>query len=159
MENYYTTMPSPVGELVLTSTGKALTGIYPPENSHYESAKKGIEDAKPFKEAIKQLKEYFSGKRTEFDLEMELGGTDFQKKVWNNLKKIPAGKTISYKTLAKNVGNSKASRAAGSANGKNPVCIIIPCHRVIGADGRLGGYNGGLEVKQWLLDHEKKMAG
>lgn len=104
--------------------------------------------------AKQQLQEYFSGNRQTFDFALSPEGTDFQQKVWNELKNIPFGKTISYLTLAKRLGDPKVIRAAASANGKNPLPIVIPCHRVIGSDGSLTGYAGGLWRKQWLLEHE-----
>jgi len=155
MTNFYTTVPSPIGDIVLTSNGEALTGVYPPENSHYAEAQKGAHDAKPFKEAIKQLNEYFAGERIEFDLPLAPEGTEFQKKVWNALCKIGYGQTTSYGQLAKSLGDANASRAVGTANGRNPFCIVVPCHRVIGASGDLAGYNGDLKAKQWLIDHER----
>jgi methylated-DNA-[protein]-cysteine S-methyltransferase len=103
---------------------------------------------------IQQLEEYFSGSRKEFDIPLDLQGTDFQKKVWTELLKIPYGTTISYKELAIRLGDLKCIRAAGTANGANPVSIIVPCHRVIGSDASLVGYGGGLWRKKWLLEHE-----
>ena len=105
--------------------------------------------------AIKQLDEYFSGQRKVFELPLNPQGTEFQKKVWGNLLKIPYGQTVSYKRLAEMSGNSFASRAVGMANNKNPIAIIIPCHRVIGADGKLTGYAGGLDLKRELIELEK----
>lgn len=101
-----------------------------------------------------QIKEYFEGTRTTFDLKLNPKGTEFQKNVWNHLLKIPYGKTVSYLDLSKEIGDVKAIRAVASANGKNPLWIIVPCHRVIGSDGSLTGYAGGLHRKQWLLEHE-----
>ncbi|HXJ99993.1 MAG TPA: methylated-DNA--[protein]-cysteine S-methyltransferase [Gelidibacter sp.] len=101
-----------------------------------------------------QLREYFEGKRTQFDLQINLEGTEFQKKVWNQLQTIPYGKTISYLQLSQQLGDVKAIRAVANANGKNPLWIVVPCHRVIGSDGSLTGYAGGLHRKQWLLEHE-----
>ncbi|ANH59464.1 methylated-DNA--[protein]-cysteine S-methyltransferase [Dokdonia donghaensis] len=105
-------------------------------------------------EAVKQLKEYFSGERTTFSLKLDPLGTDFQRRVWRELETIPFGKTTSYLAMAKQLGDPKVIRAAASANGKNPISIIIPCHRVIGSDGSLTGYAGGLHRKKWLLEHE-----
>ena len=105
--------------------------------------------------AEKQLSEYFSGERKTFDLEFEFSGTDFQKAVWNELLKIPFGKTKTYGEIAKAIRNPKASRAVGSACGKNPIAIIVPCHRVLGANGKIGGFAFGTETKEWLLGHEK----
>lgn len=101
-----------------------------------------------------QLREYFEGKRTQFDLQINLEGSEFQKKVWNQLQTIPYGKTISYLQFSQQLGDVKAIRAVANANGKNPLWIVIPCHRVIGSDGSLTGYAGGLHRKQWLLEHE-----
>ncbi|MVO10146.1 methylated-DNA--[protein]-cysteine S-methyltransferase [Flavobacterium sp. TP390] len=106
------------------------------------------------KEVVLQLQEYFAGKRTQFNFEMNPKGTDFQKKVWKALLEIPYGKTTSYLELSKKLGDVKAIRAVASANGKNPLWIVVPCHRVIGTDGSLTGYAGGLWRKKWLLEHE-----
>ena len=107
-------------------------------------------------ETLEQLDKYFKGQLVGFDFELDLQGTDFQLKVWNELQKIPFGKTITYKELAQRIGNKKAIRAVGSANGKNPISIIVPCHRVIGSNGGLRGYGGGIEKKKWLLDFESQ---
>jgi len=103
-----------------------------------------------------QLDEYFAGERNEFDINLDLNGTDFQKQVWELLLEIPFGQTLSYMDIAKKLGDPRTIRAVGNANGKNPVSIIVPCHRVIGSDGSLTGYAGGLWRKEWLLNHEKK---
>lgn len=108
-------------------------------------------------EAAKQLREYFAGKRKDFSLPLELKGTDFQKKVWRALQKIPYGKTVTYSDIAKSIGKPKAVRAVGQAINRNPISIIIPCHRVIGKDGSLTGYAGGLWRKEWLLKHEQRL--
>jgi methylated-DNA-[protein]-cysteine S-methyltransferase len=107
-------------------------------------------------DCVIQLKEYFEGSRKQFDLKLNPQGTDFQKKVWTLLQDIPSGKTISYLQLSKQLGDVKAIRAVANANGKNPIWIIIPCHRVIGSDGSLTGYAGGLHRKQWLINHESE---
>lgn len=104
---------------------------------------------------VQQLKEYFEGKRTEFNLPLRLKGTSFQTQVWDELAKIPYGETISYHELAHRVGNDKAYRAVGNANGKNPICLIVPCHRVIQSNGGIGGYAYGTDVKKFLLNLEK----
>lgn len=109
---------------------------------------------KQLKEVVLQLKDYFSGIRTDFNFKLNPKGTDFQQKVWQELGNIPFGKTISYLDLAKKLGDPKVIRAAASANGKNPLWIVVPCHRVIGTDGSLTGYAGGLGRKKWLLEHE-----
>lgn len=105
-------------------------------------------------EAVTQLNEYFAGNRMEFRLKLSPQGTDFQKRVWDELQKIPFGKTLNYQQMANRLGNPKVIRAAASANGKNPISIVIPCHRVIGSDGSLTGYASGLHRKKWLLEHE-----
>lgn len=104
--------------------------------------------------AVNQLQEYFLGTRSQFDFKLNPKGTDFQKKVWNELLKIPFGKTVSYQEITNQLGDPKAIRAVANANGKNPLWIVVPCHRVIGSDGSLTGYAGGLWRKKWLLDHE-----
>jgi len=109
------------------------------------------------KDAVKQLQEYFEGKRTTFNFPINPKGTDFQQKVWKALLEIPYGKTTSYMELSKKLGDVKAIRAVASANGKNPLWIVVPCHRVIGSDGSLTGYAGGLWRKKWLLEHENPM--
>ncbi len=153
--HFYATLQSPLGEIVLTSSGSAITGLYTPEHAFYAKAKKGICNPKSFQQAIKQLNEYFDGKRSKFDLALAANGTEFQKRVWKVLRGIRCGETKSYGAIAKSLKNPKASRAVGLANSKNPICIIVPCHRVIGADGRLTGYAGGIKAKKWLLNHEK----
>lgn len=107
------------------------------------------------REAIRQLRAFFAGERQHFDLELNPQGTGFQQRVWRALQEIPFGETISYRELARRLGNPAASRAVGLANGSNPIAIIIPCHRVIGSNGTLTGYGGGLENKRWLLDFER----
>ena len=111
-----------------------------------------------FQKPIKQLQEYFDGKRTVFDFKINPHGTDFQKRVWQELLNIPFGKTVSYMDITKKLGDIKAIRAVASANGKNPLWIVVPCHRVIGTDGSLTGYAGGLWRKKWLLEHESPTA-
>lgn len=108
------------------------------------------------KACLKQIDEYFKGERKTFTVQVRLKGTDFQKRVWNELMKIPHGAQVSYKDIAASLGNENACRAVGNANGKNPVVVIVPCHRVIESNGKLGGYGGGLWRKEWLLTHEKK---
>ena len=110
------------------------------------------------KDAVSELNDYFEGKRTDFDFKINPSGTEFQHKVWKELLKIPFGKTLSYLELSKKLGDAKAIRAVASANGKNPLWIVVPCHRVIGTDGSLTGYAGGLWRKKWLLEHENPTA-
>lgn len=113
------------------------------------------ESAAPFPETKQQLSAYFAGRLTEFDLPLQLRGTPFQQRVWEALQTIPYGTVLSYGELANKIGQPNASRAVGLANGRNPVSIVVPCHRVIGANGKLTGYGGGIERKQWLLNHER----
>ena len=119
-----------------------------------EEASLSVSIPKELKTAVTQIREYFAGNRTQFDLKLNPAGTEFQKKVWDELQQIPYGKTLSYLELSKKLGDPKAIRAVAAANGKNPLWIIIPCHRVIGSDGSLTGYAGGLWRKKWLLEHE-----
>ncbi len=150
-----TTMKSPIGELTLTAVGGSLTGVHMHEQRHLPKLPAGCErDDAGLEHAVAQLNAYFAGELVDFDLPMQMRGTDFQRRVWAALCEIPYGETISYGELARRLGNPKASRAVGLANGRNPVAIIVPCHRVIGADGSLTGYGGGLERKVWLLEHE-----
>jgi methylated-DNA-[protein]-cysteine S-methyltransferase len=144
----FTHYDSPVGRLTLEGDGEALTRIrFPGEDRTADSA------ARPelFAEAITQLDAYFAGDLRSFDLPLAPRGTDFQRKVWDLLRGIPYGTTISYGELARRAGNPNACRAVGAANGKNPLPIVIPCHRVIGRDGRMTGFGGGIEVKRYLL--------
>lgn len=152
--HFFTILKSPLGEIVLTSSGKEISGLYTPEHPFYKSAKKGILKPELFSSAVKQLKEYFSGKRKSFQLPLSPEGTEFQNRVWKALSGIPFGKTKTYGEIAKGIKQPRASRAVGSANSKNPVCIIVPCHRVIASTGKLSGYAGGLKAKKWLLEHE-----
>jgi len=152
MENNYYAYDSPFGNMMICSNGKAITCIEPGGKIKLTGCKKAnaLTD-----KAAGQLEEYFAGKRREFDVPLDPQGTQFQRIVWNALLKIPYGETRSYKQIAQMVGNPKACRAVGMANNKNPIWIVIPCHRVIGADGSLTGYGGGLEMKQRLLELEK----
>lgn len=149
---YYDMMPSPVGPLLLTSDGVNLTGLY--MQAHAKTVDTGCRDKAPFKQVVAQLQAYFAGERRQFDLPLAPVGTDFQRRVWRALQGIPFGQTSSYGELAGRLGKPTASRAVGMANGRNPISIVVPCHRVIGADGSLTGYGGGLPRKRWLLQHE-----
>jgi methylated-DNA-[protein]-cysteine S-methyltransferase len=151
---YYTTFKSPLGEIVLTGNHQGLTGLYTLEQIDIHKVRMGILNNIYFEEAITQLQEYFEGKRRNFDLTLAPIGTVFQKLVWQALNTIPYGKTKSYKEIAELIGLPKACRAVGLANSKNPLSIIVPCHRVIGSDGKLIGYSGGVKIKKWLLNHE-----
>lgn len=154
--NTFCYVGSPIGRLLLTSDGEALTGLYTEPSQKAQSTEGWVEDAglKPLVATVRQLREYFAGSRREFDLPLRLQGTEFQRRVWSELQEIPCGVTWSYGQLAKRIGNPNAPRAVGLANGSNPISIVVPCHRVIGADGSLTGYGGGLERKRWLLEHE-----
>lgn len=156
----YTYFDSPIGPLLIAGDAQAVTRIAFPKNGRASRPEPGWTDsaAGPVGEAARQLREYFSGKRREFDLPLAPSGTAFQRVVWRKLREIPYGATISYGELARRVGDPKASRAVGSANGKNPLPIVVPCHRVIAADGKLGGFGGGLPVKRALLELEAKSA-
>lgn len=146
--------PSPVGDLLLTADDDGrLTGLY----TRHDGA--AARDDGAFDAVREQLDAYFAGELQEFDLPLALHGTPFQLRVWDELARIPFAETISYKELALRLGDLKLVRAVGLANGRNPVSIVIPCHRVIGADGTLVGYGGGLERKRWLLDHEAVASG
>jgi len=155
---------SPVGPLTLVAAGGALVGLYMTEQRHRPPREEfgepaGDPDGESFARAAGQLREYFDGERTEFDLRLALDGTAFQRRVWAALQDIPFSQTISYGQLADRIGQPSASRAVGLANGKNPVGIIVPCHRVVGADGGLTGYGGGIERKRYLLAHEQRVSG
>ena len=150
---YTTLQPSPVGDILLRADDQGrLTDLHLRHNS--ARATDG-----PFDAVREQLDAYFAGELDAFDVPMALHGTEFQLRVWDQLTKIPFGETISYSELARRLGDPKLVRAVGTANGRNPISIIVPCHRVIGADGSLVGYGGGLERKQWLLEHEAVTSG
>ncbi|MGH9080180.1 MAG: methylated-DNA--[protein]-cysteine S-methyltransferase [Acidimicrobiales bacterium] len=150
-----TTVASPVGPLTLRASDGRLTGMAMEGQRHAPVAGPDQQqDDRWFAAIVEQLDGYFTGELTRFDVPLELSGTEFQRQVWSELQRIPYGETISYGELAHRVGNPAAVRAVGLANGRNPITIIVPCHRVIGADGSLTGYGGGLERKAWLLDHE-----
>lgn len=145
-----TTISTPIGPItVCVDDDGAVTSVLFGEPDVPMSAS-AASDA-----AARQLTEYFAGDRTDFDLDLAPAGTDFQRKVWTALSQIPFGTTESYGSLALRIGQPTASRAVGLANGRNPIAVVVPCHRVIGASGTLTGYAGGLERKQWLLEHER----
>lgn len=146
----HTTVPSPVGDLLLVRDGPALTALY--LRADRQVAADRDDDA--FDDVRGQLDEYFGGERTDFDLELAPSGTAFQQRVWAALREIPYGRTASYGEMARRIGSPTSSRAVGLANGRNPISIIVPCHRVIGASGKLVGYGGGLDRKRALLELE-----
>lgn len=151
----YTSFDSPLQPLLLTSNGAALTGLFMVGHKHGPDLGAGWardDGAAPFAEAKRQLAAYFAGHlTTAFDLPLAPAGTAFQKRVWDELRRIPHGQTVSYGELARRIGSPNACRAVGRANGRNPLAIIVPCHRVVGADGRLVGYAGGMAGKEALL--------
>ncbi len=144
---------SPVGDFLIGCTEHAIVSLYFDTPIH---EKRIVRQNSIGLEALRQLEKYFTGKLFNFDLPLAPGGTEFQQQVWDALYKIPYGETRSYKQMAESIGKPKAYRAVGGANNRNPIPIIIPCHRVIGADASLVGYGGGLDKKVWLLQHEKE---
>lgn len=157
MTRTHTTIDSPIGELTLVAEGGALAGLYMEQHRH-RPALDTFGPRQPehpvFATVELQLKEYFARQRREFDVPLHFAGTPFQCRVWTELNTIPYGETITYGQLAEQLGQPTASRAVGLANGKNPISLIVPCHRVVGSTGSLTGYGGGLERKRHLLDFE-----
>ena len=156
----YIYLDSPIGKLLVAGDAETVRSIrFPKNGAPGEPGAGWIESSTaPLEQAACQLREYFAGKRTGFDLPLAPEGTQFQRSVWRKLQDIPYGRTISYGELARKVGNPKASRAVGAANGQNPIPIVIPCHRVIGANGKLTGFGGGLPIKEALLALERNTA-
>ena len=153
----YTYVESPLGELLLAGRGSALAFIGLPRGREVRSPAEGWRrTAGPFEEARLQIAAYFAGLRRAFDLRLDPGGTPFQRAVWERLLAIPYGETLTYGELARRLGRPAAARAVGAANGRNPLPIVIPCHRLLGAGGRLTGYGGGLEAKRALLELERR---
>ena len=151
----YDVVPAPIGRLIVASDGDAVAGVWmanaSPSDEHW--ARQRGSDAM-LAETRRQLTAYFAGTLRDFDLPLAPNGTEFQRRVWTALTKIPYGETISYADLARRIQSAAAIRAVGAANGRNPIPIIVPCHRVIGSDGSLTGFGGGLDRKRWLLAHE-----
>jgi len=161
--NTFTRLATPIGELLLTASDTALTGVYfptsrrgPPPTHRADWVQDDGQGpaSESLARAKQQLTEYFDGTRTTFDLPLEALGSAFEHRVWNALRTIPFGVTMSYSELARRLGDVNATRAVGAANGKNPIPIIVPCHRVVGANGELTGFGGGIDCKRWLLEHE-----
>jgi methylated-DNA-[protein]-cysteine S-methyltransferase len=151
----YAIVTSPIGDLLLTSNGDALTGLYMDlDNGGFRPKDDWQLDHGALKPAREQLAEYFASSREVFDLLMVLHGTEFQRRVWKALPSIPFGETISYAEVARRIGFPGSARAVGAAVGRNPISIVVPCHRVVGSNGSLTGYGGGLPRKRWLLEHE-----
>jgi methylated-DNA-[protein]-cysteine S-methyltransferase len=152
----YTTIASPIGELLLVGDGSTLSGLYMQDGRKPKRVAPGwTEAAASFADVRAQLEEYFAGERTSFDVSLAPQGAPFELEVWRALEQIPYGETVSYGEIARRVGQPTAARAVGTANGRNPIAVIVPCHRVIGADGSLTGYGGGLERKRLLLELER----
>ena len=155
-ETLYTFMESPVGRLLLAGDGQRLSRIgFPRGKGVVTPRPQWRRDDDAFSLVEDQLQEYFAGTRREFDLPLDLRGTSFQLTVWRELARIPYGETTSYGEIARRIGQPAASQAVGAANGANPIPIVIPCHRVIGADGGMTGFGGGIETKKWLLALER----
>ncbi len=155
MSQVCTFLESPLGRLRLVAEAGALCGVYFPEHKHASTTPLERRDDEPvLVEASRQLSEYFLGSRTAFALPLRAAGTAFQQQVWERLREIPFGETSSYRALAVEISRPSACRAVGAANGRNPLSIVVPCHRVVGSDGSLTGYAGGEPAKKWLLAHE-----
>ncbi|PKF50742.1 methylated-DNA--[protein]-cysteine S-methyltransferase [Enterovibrio nigricans] len=158
MVQYRYSYRSPLGLITLTASDKGLTSLSLPEYKYdVPVCSEHIENKLMFEDLVSQLDRYFSGEAFAFNVALDLQGTAFQQRIWEMLQKIPAGETRCYGDLANQIGKPNASRAVGAANGQNPIAIIVPCHRIIGKNGKLTGYAGGLAAKAWLLAHEKTM--
>jgi methylated-DNA-[protein]-cysteine S-methyltransferase len=155
---HYRTIESPIGLLTLAGRDSALTNLRMVDQTYEPSRVGWMLDHDAFADAVEQLEAYFAGELTDFDIEMDMRGTEFQQRVWKALLTIPYGETRSYGEIAEQVGAPGAARAVGLANGHNPIAIIVPCHRVVGASGSLTGYGGGLDRKKTLLDLEKRQS-
>ena len=162
MQPTHVVIDSPVGNLTLVALDGGLSGLFMDLQRHRPSEETfgvpGDPQDAPFATVIEQLSAYFAGELTEFDVPLNLQGTPFQKRVWDSLQEIPFGETTTYGQIATDLGKPSASRAVGLANGRNPISIIVPCHRVVGSTGDLTGYGGGLERKRYLLGFERKIA-
>jgi len=159
--DYFTEMDSPLGPILIVVNGNGVLKMldFVETRDRNKPVTVGAEqNEQKCVHVVNQLKEYFAGTRKDFDLKVDPEGTEFQRKVWKTLQTIPYGQTISYGEQAARMGNPSASRAVGAANGSNPISIVIPCHRVIGASGALTGYASGVERKQWLLEHEEAIS-
>ena len=156
----YTTFDSPIGPLLIAGDGEMVHGLYMQDGRKpFRPRATWQRDDEAFADARAQLDEYFAGERREFDVPIALNGSDYQLRVWRALREIPYGETTSYGALAKKIGDPTGARAVGWANGSNRIAIIVPCHRVIGASGKLTGYGGGIDRKMWLLEHESTVCG
>lgn len=155
---HYRTIDSPIGPLTLAGEGSILTNLRMVEQTYEPDRSDWVRDDTAFPDVVEQLEAYFSGELREFDLDLKMDGTPFQRKVWNALRTIPYGETRTYGDIARQIGSPTAFRAVGLANGHNPIAVIVPCHRVIGANGSLTGFGGGLERKSKLLELERAAA-
>jgi methylated-DNA-[protein]-cysteine S-methyltransferase len=163
-DRLHAVVDSPIGPLTIVAADGALVGLSMTEQRHapepgWFGEPVDAEDSKPLADTARQLRQYFDGERTEFDLPLAMEGTQFQQRVWAALLKIQFGETLSYGQLADRIGQPSASRAVGLANGRNPISIIVPCHRVVGSNGSLTGFGGGIERKRYLLSHEQRVSG
>lgn len=154
----YSRCTSPVGQWLMLSDGESLTGVFPESHRDVPDTENWRRDDAFFAGVRDQLIAYFAGRLTDFTVKLAPQGTPFQRRVWDALREIPLGTTTTYGAIATHLGSPSSSRAVGAANGKNPISLIVPCHRVIGTAGALTGYAGGLELKQWLLEHEATTA-
>jgi methylated-DNA-[protein]-cysteine S-methyltransferase len=155
----YSYIDSPLGQLFVQGDSQFVTGLFMPSHKGWRGPDPMWRQSDASFSAVReQLAEYFSGQRREFDVPLKLTGTPFQQRVWQELVRIPFGTTITYAELAGRIGRPAASRAVGHANGRNPISIIVPCHRVIGANGKLTGYAGGVEKKEWLITWESRLS-
>ncbi len=154
----YRMIDSPIGPLTLAGDGEVLTNLRMVDQTYEPDRAGWVRDDSAFQDAVGQLAAYFAGDLRQFDLDLEMAGTEFQRKVWNALRTIPYGETRSYGEIAEKIGSPNAFRAVGLANGHNPIAVIVPCHRVIGANGSLTGFGGGLERKSSLLELERETA-
>ena len=156
--NYFDTYASPYGEMLIRASGAALTGLYFIGQRYFPADRRDWQrdgSCAVVRQARRELDEYFAGRRTTFSIALAPQGTDFQQRVWNAISAVRCGETISYATLAERSGFPGGARAAGAATGRNPISIIVPCHRIVGSDGKLTGYAGGLDKKTALLAHER----
>lgn len=151
-------IPSPIGHLLIVGDGRWITGLFMTRQRRFPTLEGALEDPGAFDDAVRQLGEWFEGRRRTFELDVRPRGSAFQQQVWDVLREIPFGATMTYGEVARRVGRAGSARAIGSAVGRNPVGIVIPCHRVVGAGGALTGYAAGLDRKRWLLEHERRYA-
>jgi methylated-DNA-[protein]-cysteine S-methyltransferase len=158
--NCYSYIESPLGRMFVQGDGEFVMGLFMPQHKGWSGPDESWRQSDAtFAVVREQLGEYFAGERREFDVPIKLAGTPFQQRVWQELVRIPFGTTITYGELAERVGKPEASRAVGNANGRNPISILVPCHRVIGSNGKLTGYAGGVDKKKWLLGWERRVMG